>query len=191
MQLAIDSGADVFSHPRYAMDNKLFVQFFMLAVRNEIKSIEAGRPIFDDKEYIRIITPGNTKSVLEVPVQDEHRIRFASRYDRWKRGLGEALTGTPLEMWPQMTVSQVAELKALNIYTVEQLAGLSDGNAQQIMGNNSLRTKAKLFLDAAAGEAVNTKMLAELEKRDDEITVLKQQVQMLVDAQPKKPVAKE
>jgi hypothetical protein len=191
MQLAIDSGTDVFDHPRFAMDNKLFVQFFMLAVRNEIKSIEAGRPIFDDKEYVRIITPGNTKSVLEVPVQEEHRSRFASRYERWKKGQGEALTGTPLEMWPQMTVSQVAELKALNIHTVEQLASLSDGNAQQIMGNNSLRAKAKLFLDAAAGEAVNTKMTAELEKRDDEIALLRKQVQALVDAQAKKSAAKE
>jgi hypothetical protein len=93
------------------------------------------------------------------------------------------VTGTPLEQWPQMTVGMVASLKAMNVHTVEQLAEMSDQYAQQIMGNHDLRRKAKLFLDAAAGEAVNNKLQSELDKRDIEINQLKEQMAQLLAGQ--------
>lgn len=165
---------------RYALDHKLVVNFFMRAVKNNIKSNEAGRPIYDEKEFVRIIVPGNSRSVFEDIVTNEHRMRFADRYERFKRGVSQSISGTPLEVWPQMTVGMVAELKAMNINTVEELAGLSDANAQRIMGNFDLRRRAQAFLDAAAGDAANSKMAAELEKRDTEIAALKAQMEQLI-----------
>jgi predicted RNase H-like nuclease (RuvC/YqgF family) len=50
------------------------------------------------------------------------------------------------------------------------------------MGINALKKKITDFLDAAAGNAVSSKLRAELEKRDSDITVLKQ----LLDEQGKK-----
>jgi hypothetical protein len=165
---------------RYAMDDRLVVTFYMKAVKNTFKSNEAGRPIFDEREFIRVIVPGDSRSVFEDLVTDEHRTRFADRYARFKRGVAQASTGTPLEVWPQMTVGLVAEMKAMNITTVEELAGLSDGNAQKIMGNFDLRRRAQAFLDAAAGDAANSKLAAELEKRDSEIAALKSQMEQLI-----------
>ena len=81
-----------------------------------------------------------------------------------------------------MTVSVVAELKAMNVHTVEQLADMPDQLAQKIMGSHSLRARAKVFLEAAAGEAVNSKMAMELEKRDSEIDLLKKQMAELIQA---------
>ena len=53
----------------------------------------------------------------------------------------------------------IAELHYSNITTVEQLANLSDANAQQYMGNfRKLRERAKNFLQAAAGEAPAIKL---------------------------------
>jgi hypothetical protein len=165
---------------RYAMDDRLVVTFYMKAVKNTFKSNEAGRPIFDEREFIRVIVPGDSRSVFEDLVTDEHRTRFADRYARFKRGVAQASTGTPLEVWPQMTVGLVAEMKAMNITTVEELAGLSDANAQKIMGNFDLRRRARAFLDAAAGDAANSKLAAELEKRDSEIAALKSQMEQLI-----------
>jgi hypothetical protein len=174
---------------RYAMDHKLYVQFYIRPVMHNFKSNEAGRPIYEEKEYIRIIIPGDSKTTGDYPVTDEFRMRFEKQYDKFKKGLEQAVEGTPLEMWPQMTVGLCAELKAMNISTVEQLAGLADGPAQKIMGNYDLRRKAQMFLDSAKGEAENNKMVAELTKRDDEINLLKQQMQQLLDSQkPKVPV---
>jgi hypothetical protein len=95
-----------------------------------------------------------------------------------------------LEVWPQMTVSMVADLKALKIHTVEQLADMSDSAAQQIMGNFSLRQKAKAFLDLAKQDADNTKLADELKSRDDEINLLKSQMQELLAGQQQASSAK-
>lgn len=161
---------------RFAMDSKLYVTFYVRAVMNNFQSSEQGRPIFDEKEYIRLIVPGDSKTTVDCPVTDEFRMRFPKQYDAFKRGLAQAVSGTPLEVWPQMTVGLVAELKAMNIQTVEQLAGLDDGRAQKIMGHFELRRRAQAFLDAAEGEASNNKLAAELSKRDAEIEALKAQM---------------
>lgn len=165
---------------RYATDKKLMVNFYVRAVKNNHKSDQQGRPIFDEVEYVRIIIPGDNNTVIDNPVNQEYRIRFAEKYERFKKGLSQSSSGTPLEMWPQMTVGLVAELKAMQIFTVEQLAELSDSLAQRIMGSHELRRRAQVFLDSAKGEAVNTKMASELEKRDVEINALKSQLEQLI-----------
>jgi hypothetical protein len=171
---------------RYAMDHKLYAQFYIRPVMNNFKSQEAGRPIFEEREYIRVIIPGDSKTTTDCPVTDEFRMRFQNQYDKFKRGLAQAVEGTPLEMWPQMTVGLCAELKAMNVTTVEQLAALDDGKAQRIMGSYDLRRKAQMFLDAAQGEAANNKMAAELQKRDDEINLLKSQMAQILEAKTKR-----
>ena len=170
---------------RYAMDKKLMVNFYVRAVENTFKSAQEGRPIFDEVEFVRIIIPGDTKTLIDTKVNAEHRTRFAEMYDRFKKGLTQSTSGTPLEVWPQMTVGQVAELKAMHISTVEQLADLPDALAQKIMGSHQLRQKAQAFLDAAAGDAKNSKMAAELEKRDVEIAALKEQMRQFFASQAK------
>ena len=173
---------------RYAMDSKLYVTFYVRPVMHTFKSSQEGRPIYEEKEYVRIIVPGDSKTTVDCPVTDEFRMRFSKQYDKFKKGLEQAVVGTPLEMWPQMTVGLCAELKAMNISTVEQLAELDDSKAQRIMGSYDLRRKAQVFLDAAKGEAENNKIVVELEKRDAEIAMLKQQMQHILDAQ--RPKAK-
>jgi hypothetical protein len=182
-----DDSANLANQARFAMDNKLYVQFYVRPVMNNFKSSEAGRPIYEEEEYIRIVIPGDSKTTVDCPVDETFRQRFPQQYDKFKRGLAQAVEGTPLEMWPQMTVGLCAELKAMNISTVEQLASLDDGKAQKIMGSHDLRRRAQAFLDAAQGEAANNKMVAELEKRDDEITLLKQQMAQLLEATKAKP----
>lgn len=181
-----DDVQNMANQARFAADSKLYVTFYLRAVMNNFKSAEQGRPIFEEEEYIRIIVPGDSKTTVDCPVTDEFRMRFPKQYEQFKKGQEQAVTGTPLEVWPQMTVGLVAELKALNISTVEQLAALDDGKAQRIMGSHDLRRRAQAFLDAAQGEAASNKLTMELEKRDAEIEQLKQQMQQLLSAKGSK-----
>lgn len=167
---------------RYAADNKLFVQFYMKAVHNKFKSNQEGRPIFDEVEYIKIMIPGDRNANIDTPVTEEYRMRFAERYKKFKDRGSQAQSGTPLEVWPQLTVGRVAELKALNIFTVEQLAATDDTHGHKIMGFNDLRTRAQAFLSTAEGDAQNSKLAAELEKRDIEIASLKEQMNQILKA---------
>lgn len=186
--VSYDQAAVMEDMPRFALDKKLYVNFYVRAVMSGFKSAQEGRPIFDEVDYIRIIIPGDKNSILDAPVDDQHKMRFEAQYSRFKKNQEQAVSGTPLEVWPQMTVGLVAELKAMNVHTVEQLADMHDQLAQKIMGSHALRAKAKAFLDAAAGEAVNTKMAMELEKRDGEIELLKQQMAELVKTSAKPTV---
>lgn len=171
---------------RYAMDSKLYVTFYVRPIYNAFKSAQEGRPIYEEEEYIKVIVPGDSKTTVDCPVDDTFRMRFEKQYEKFKKGLTQAVTGTPLEMWPQMTVGLCAELKAMNIITVEQLAELADGPAQKIMGSHDLRRKAQAFLDASKSEAESNKLVMELEKRDDKIKLLEQQMAQILSSKATK-----
>ena len=180
-----DDMATTANQARYAMDSKLYATFYVRPIMNNFQSAEQGRPIYDELEYVRIIVPGDSKTTVDCPVTDEFRMRFEKQYEKFKKNLSQSVTGTPLEMWPQMTVGLCAELKGMNVQTVEQLANMSDGIAQRIMGSHDLRRRAQAFLDAAKGEAENNKLTTELEKRDDQIKALQAQMEQLVKSLPK------
>lgn len=149
------------------MDNpdlQLGVEFFARAVENQAKSREAGRPIFEDKEFVRIVIPGDRLREIVAPAQDMHFVsherrqmtyaeRFAPAYAAFRDGREVSAVGTPLEEAPFLTPARVAELKAQKITTVEQLAGIADANVSRAlgMGGRDLVEKAKTFIANANG----------------------------------------
>lgn len=162
---------------QHADDKRLLVRFDVRAVKNEYLSNKEGRPIFEDAEYIQIIVPGS-RDVLTAPLDETYKRRFKDRYDRWKADVGKTqhIVGTPLAEVSWMTRSQVAELAVQNVYTVENLADMSDIDALKFMGSHELRKRAKAFLEAAAGEAPLTRLQQELEQRDNHIQTLEQKI---------------
>jgi hypothetical protein len=174
---------------QYADDERLAVKFETRAVKHEFKSMQEGRPIFYDQEYILIMTPGS-RELFSAPVDDHYKARFKVRYDKWKANHDDQhMEGTLLAELPWLTKSQIAELNYSNVHTVEQLANLSDVNAQQFMGNAKLRERAKKYLEAAAGAAPLLKMEQALEQRDLHIQTLERNLEML-KAQVEKMQAK-
>jgi hypothetical protein len=141
----------------YSGDDKLFIQFKTEAVMNPAKSTAAGRPIYDDIDMIVIRTPGSQLTSVVAPVK-RYMDRFGSRYNAWKSGQKELATGTPLETFPLLFTkpSLIAELKALNIHTVEQLATIPDNVKQKIMGGFELSTRAATWIERAQGLADDT-----------------------------------
>ena len=164
---------------RFAGDSALAVRFYKHPRRNEEKSKEEGRPIFEEVDYIEIVQPGNKDSIVKRPVMEMDKERFADGYRRFlERQDQDVLEGTPLEEWPAVTRSQVEELRYVNIRTVEQLAAISDSNAQQFMGLKGLKTKAVKFIESARDEATaealaeaNEKM-AKMQEQLDKLIVL-------------------
>lgn len=175
---------------RWAQDSKLYVQFYKRAVFNKMKADEAGRPIYDEFDYVKIIIPGDRTGNVDTEVNAEYKARFAEKWAKYQANQQEAVSGTPLETWPAMTVGTVAEMKALGIYTVEQLAALSDQQGMNIQGFNRLRLRAQAFLDAAAGDANNSKLASELEKRDNDISALRAQLEELLAERAEAKAAK-
>lgn len=151
---------------RWAHDDKLHVKFYTRPVMNPSKSSEAKRAIFDEEDYIIIYTPGSQLTVIDSPIRRTfYEQRFAKRYSEWKAGRTAMDSGTPLEHFPFLfnKVGLTAELKALNIYTVEQLAAIPDISAQRIMGGYDLRAKAAEWItkSKAEGEDAEKALLKE------------------------------
>lgn len=135
-------------------DRVLHVTFYTDAVKHGIKSDEAGRPVFEDVDMVRIIAPGDKNNIIDTKVDDSHKFRFPQAYKHFKAGQTQGVSGWVLKEWPAITASQVKELNYHEIHTVEQLASVSDGTINKLgMGMHDLRTKAKAALAAAAGNA--------------------------------------
>lgn len=148
---------------RWAHDNKLHCKFYVRPVINPAKSTEANRAIFDEVDYIVIHMPGSQLTVIDSPLKGTHyEKRFARQYNEWKKGQIDGQSGTPLELFPFLAskIGMTAELKALNIHTVEQLAGLSDGHIGKIMGGIELRKRAADWLELTSGTGAQLSNLA-------------------------------
>lgn len=148
------SGADVNAH-----DN---VIFFVQPVLNQAKSEAAGREIYDEIEMWELRFPGNNLHVPTGRVTDQERRRWPQQYDAFKKmgSHAEGISGTPLEQWPFVGRAMIAELRYLNILTVEHLAATDDNGISRIgPGGRKLVECAKAWLAEAEGSA-NTMALA-------------------------------
>ena len=156
-------------------DKRLFVVFYTGTVHNEHKSIEAGRPIFDEIDLVKIITPGSKDSFVGDATPD-YQARFPQQWARYKAGKDQNTSGTPLNQLPWLGQGQIAEFNAVGCHTVEQLVGMSDALSVKFMGHHQIKQRAQAYLDAAKESAPLVKLQAELHKRDETIEELRQTV---------------
>lgn len=150
-------------------------------------SKEHGRPMFKTVVYCNKITPGDKLFNHDQPATEQDKRDHPLAWERYEKKQTQQISGTPLEAWPILTTIQVHELKALNIFTVEQLADLPDQFAQRIMGYNMLRSKAKAFIDAAKSTVSADQMREQLAQRDKTIAEMQRQLAGLAANQRKKP----
>ncbi|HLK26453.1 MAG TPA: hypothetical protein VKT30_17485 [Caulobacteraceae bacterium] len=122
------------------------------AVHLPFRSKEAGRPIYEDREFVEILIPGDRRSMAVEAVSDGHKARWPKEYAAFRAGQEPPLEGTPLADWPNssLTRARVEELAYFNIRTVEHLAQVNDAQLANLgMGARPLREAARKFLDVA------------------------------------------
>lgn len=156
---------------RDAGDDKMLVKFYMGVMKDEAASIEAGRPIFKDIEFVKIITPGDKTNIIDQPARQVHRERFPRHYAKFKQGIeGEAQTeGTRLTEWPMISRAQAEELRHLDILTVEQVAGVRDDVMLRTPGLAKLKREAAIWLGktkSSAEAAKTAKLIEELQAQN-------------------------
>jgi hypothetical protein len=155
----------------YKLDDQLHVQFYRHAEQNSFRSREEGRKIFEEKVYIRIMSPADRLSVVERAATDQDKLRFSRQYEAFMAGLEQLSVGTPVSELGGISPAQVLELRALKVDTVEQLAGMPDTTVQLLgIGGQDLKRRAAAFLartqnvDALAAQNVDLqKQISELQ----------------------------
>lgn len=199
---------------QYGLDSGLLVEFYIKPKLMQAISETRAMPTYEDRVYTRIVSPGNTKTTWDyetkgllyqhdevgavvkyevnesLPVEDCDPVRFPNAWGRFTKKNEKVNTGWAIEAWGAIPRSFAESLKAMNIHTVEALAGLSDATATSFMGGLKFRNLARAALDeqktleiaSAEQERANK---AEERVRQLEETVKAMQAQ-IADSQQKK-----
>jgi hypothetical protein len=158
-------------------DSRLQVRFYKKSVQQEHESIEAGRPIYKDFDFVHICVAGDTLTEIDTYALHSHKQRFPIQWANYMNRQGahdEEVVGTPVSEWPLVSKSQAEELRGMKFHTVESIANASDQQLQRMgmavgMSPYSFRDKAKAFLNLATSAA-------ETDKREQEINALKEEL---------------
>jgi hypothetical protein len=159
-------------------DDLLVVLFKHLATENKAKSLAEGRPIFDDQEICEIRAPGS-KDVKVFPAnafarwiddpmtgeqtKQSYAERFSHQYRQFKAKASQTKTGTPLDFALFLSEGRRSELKAQNIYTIEQLAAVEGAELKNLgPGGREMKNAAEAFIEEGRASAPNRQMVEEL-----------------------------
>jgi hypothetical protein len=158
-------------------DSRLQVRFYKRPVQQEQETMDAGRPIYKEFDFVHICVAGDTLTEIDTYALASHKQRFPIQWANYMNRQGandQEVVGTPVAEWPLVSKSQAEELRAMKFHTVESIAHASDQQLQRIgmaagMSPYSFRDKAKAFLNLAT-------TAAETDKREHEINALKEEL---------------
>lgn len=160
-------------------DDALVPLFKVVAMENKAKSLIEGRPIFEDVEVVEIRKPGSRDWSPHLATEFSHwqddpitggqvkvtyAERFSRQYRQFKAEGTQTKVGTPLDQVPFLTEARRAELRALNVYTVEQLVAVDGQELKNLgAGGRDLKNKAIEYVEESKATAPKMQMQSELE----------------------------
>lgn len=162
------------SQNRFAGDEKVYAEFYIHPKRNPQKSLDAGRDIYEDTPYVKIMAAGDKDNIVQRPVRDTDKQRFPKQWQAFVNKEEQVQEGTPLAEWAGISRSQVEELKFYNIRTVEALANMPDSANANFMAIGALKQKAKAFME-------DSRLMAPIERLNIENTNLRAEINKLKD----------
>lgn len=171
----------------YGSDKKLMVRFFKEPIYMEAQSVKDGKAVYQDFDYIEIITPGMRGATIkrQVKVNDDggeppDTMRWPTQWAQFQKQQEQVSEGMRLEEWAPMTKSEVMNCKAQNIHTVEQVANMTDDNLGVLgLYGRRRREEALNFLKQAQNGAASSQLISENEILRRDLNMLKEQVQTM------------
>lgn len=166
----------------YGDESSAYVEFTLDAVLDQFQMDETGIPVYHDVERITIWNPGKRDTIKE-NVTEFHKRRFKEQYEAFKAGREPSHDGLPLTEWPVLTKAAALNLRNSRIFTVEQLASVTDPNLDSLgLGGRELRDKAKAYIDRAVGSKEITKVFAEMAALKADLAAEKEKTAQLMAA---------
>lgn len=125
-----------------------------------------------DKDYCKIVFPGNKLTVWNQPAREQDKRRFAREWMLYEQGKDQLHGQTMLDAWGAVDAGSIEIYNANNIKTVEQLAALPDGNMNHFPpGHANLayrhRQMAQKHLEEKQASAGFDQALAAAQKSQD------------------------
>ena len=143
--------------------------FYRKDVYQPHQSKEAGKEIYKSVDYINIRVVGNDKANFHGPARDEHKRRFPFAWQQYEKGEEQAKHGMPLDKIG-VAPESIVQYQAKNIFNVEDLAAVTDGNLQHFPpGTRELRHRARQILDQGKSAGFDDRLKA-LEEQNATLT---------------------
>ena len=160
--------------------DRRYVEFFRSSKINGVLSQQAGRPVHDPVDMIKLIHPGE-RDVHILEVREEHKFQFPRQWAAYEAGRSkEAQSGTPIETLYPNEPEMVKQFQALHIFTAEQMAGLTEPGIMRLgMGGRAHVERAQKFLEHASKMAGASKLQAELDAEREQREALQEQVERM------------
>lgn len=166
-------------------DDTLWVKFENRKYLNAFKSEQEGHPVFEMREFVTIQAPGDQLSAVDTFATDKHQKRFPRQWAQYQNTQTTGVVnGWAIETWPLVTSAQAEELKYRKFMTVEMLAEAPFNLVQSMgMGFIELQNKAKVAIANAKDGSFALKQAAEIQKRDDQLAAMQEQINSLLALQ--------
>jgi hypothetical protein len=164
----------------YGRNRRNMVLFYNRPVSAPSKSTAAGRPVYEEKVYVRIQEPGDRTTVVDRPATDADKRDYALQWAQFQQNKEQIPEGTPIDLLYPEHPAVAATLRANGVHTIEQCADLS-GNAIDNIGMGCQRyvNDAQKYMKLSERGVKATEFRREIEDRDSKIRVLQQQVEQL------------
>lgn len=156
-------------------------RFFKQKVVLGFASQQKGEEVTEDRDFVEIVVIGMDKQIVTTEAKQQHKERFPEEWAAYRRGESPSLNGTPIEDWPLIPEAQLKSLRVLNIYTVEDVAGLTDAGIQKVgMGGYKLRDAAKKFVQLQGGDKAAVDALKKANQDlQDQMRVMQEQIALM------------
>lgn len=161
-------------------DASMVVMFYLRPIPSPARSAEAGRPVFEDKIYVRIHPPGERLNIIDRVATDNDKKRFPMQWSQYKENAPQVCDGTPIDMLFPASPAQGAALKASGVHTIEQLANLSAHAIETIgMGAQQWANEAQRYIEVANKGVKHSQLKAIVDEKDREINTLKHKLDLV------------
>lgn len=153
-----------------------------------VKFYKCEKTPYVGRDFVQIMVPGDKTNVIDTLASEHYKKRFPRQWIHYQsQNDGSMFIGTPLVDWAKarpedISDYQLQELNILKFQTVEQVATMSDSQAQKVgMGGVSLREKARVFLQTKNQKATSSEVDELRSKHESEMAEMKAQLAALAE----------
>ena len=152
--------------------------FYNKSIHNPVRSQQEGRPVFEDRVFIRVAPPGERLNIVDRPATRADQQRWPVQFAQFQQNKEQTPEGTPIDLLYPEKPAVAATLRANGVHTIEQCSELSGNAIDSIgMGAQGWVNAAQKYVSYANRGVAITQHRKDLEQRDAEIRMLRHQLE--------------
>ncbi len=137
------------------------IEFVTRSVQDTQASKEQNRPVYVEKTFIKHYISKLSTHLAEATEEDY--ARYSRQYEAFKANKKQREEGIAIGMLPAITQTEIDNLEACRIYTIERLASAPENVLHQIgAGARALQQKAIAYLQQSSSAQVELKAQAQI-----------------------------